>query len=159
MSITEKSRAKHPFDTHPGLMVGQAYRMARQYHEGQRYGTQDYLVHLGTVAFNVKGIKLETVAWLHDIVEDTDCSLDDICSIFGREIAEAVDAITQHDGEDYESYIRRAGSNEIARKVKLADLVANLSASVREPNKHNGRDRVARYAEAIKYLVSLEPKN
>ena len=62
-------------------------------------------------------------AVLHDVVEDSDLTLDDLRGRgFPAEVVEAVDCLTKREGESYEERIRRARANHIARRVKLADL-------------------------------------
>ncbi len=69
--------------------------------------------------------KAWTVGILHDIVEDTEVSLEQIHAEFGIEIAEAVRAMTHVDNEPWDDYILRVSCNELAMYVKLADLREN----------------------------------
>ena len=71
-----------------------------------------------------------TVALLHDVVEDTDYTLDKLIEDgFPDEIVEAVDAITRRSGEDYFVYIDRVKANALATTVKIADLEHNTDDS------------------------------
>lgn len=107
-----------------------AYEFAVYAHAGQKYGDEPYVHHPARVANRLDesdeiGI---AVAFLHDVVEDTRFTLDDLRrNGFNDEILEAVDAITRRDGEKYFDYIRRLSSNPIAKRVKIADLQENLS--------------------------------
>lgn len=65
------------------------------------------------------------VAILHDVVEDTNTSIEKIRNIFGDEVAAAVDAITRRPGEDPAEYYGRVRSNEAALRVKHLDLRHN----------------------------------
>ena len=71
-------------------------------------------------------VELETVqliALLHDVVEDSNITLDDLREIgFPYSVVEAVDAITRRDGEDRIHYLNRVKENALARVVKIADL-------------------------------------
>jgi len=59
-------------------------------------------------------------AVLHDVVEDTEVTLDDLqAEGFPERVVEAVDALTRRPGEPYELFILRAASNDIARTVKM----------------------------------------
>ena len=60
------------------------------------------------------------------MVEDTDVTLDFIECFFGQEIAQAVNAITKRDGEWYDDYLTRVMQDEIAKRVKVADVAENL---------------------------------
>lgn len=69
-------------------------------------------------------------ALLHDIVEDTQLTLDDLRKEFPEEVVEIVALLTHDDSaesncEDYFDYIRRIRTNPIAKKVKLADIAHN----------------------------------
>ena len=111
-------------------MVASAYRLAITAHAGQldKAGV-DYIEHPVAVARAVShlGSAHEVAAVLHDTVEDTDITLDDIRDQFGDRVADAVEALTRRNGEAYPDFIRRAATNEIARAVKRADVAHNLS--------------------------------
>ena len=62
------------------------------------------------------------VALLHDTVEDTDVTMEQLAKEFPREIVEAVDLLTHRDGVEYFDYVRAIKANPVAVKVKLADL-------------------------------------
>lgn len=105
-----------------------AEAMAEICHEGQcRKGAgEPYVYHLRRVADQLKGWKLKTVAFLHDVVEDTDVSLENLIPFFPTDIIVAVDAMTKMNGEDYQDYLIRVKENILARQVKIADLNDNL---------------------------------
>ena len=66
-------------------------------------------------------------AVLHDVVEDTEWTLDALRRDgFSPEVLAAVDSVTHRDGETYDDYLARAAANPIGRKVKLADLEDNM---------------------------------
>jgi len=67
-----------------------------------------------------------TVAYLHDVVEDTEVTLDGLRLFFDDVIVEAVDAITKREDETYFEYIDRVRKNDLAVFVKSADLMVNL---------------------------------
>jgi (p)ppGpp synthase/HD superfamily hydrolase len=64
----------------------------------------------------------ETAALLHDVVEDSSVTLDDIENIFGSEIRRIVDLLTRRETETYFQYIDRVATDDVARGIKLADL-------------------------------------
>ena len=64
-------------------------------------------------------------ALLHDVVEDTAVTLEELAAVFPPEVVEAVALLTHEEGTDYFDYVRRIRSNPIALKVKLADLAHN----------------------------------
>ena len=69
------------------------------------------------------------VALLHDTVEDTDITLEDLKAIFPKEVTDAVAVMTHEKGTDYFDYVWAIKENPIARKVKLADLAHNSDQS------------------------------
>ena len=69
------------------------------------------------------------VALLHDTAEDTDVTIDELKTIFPKEVTDAVALMTHQKGTDYFDYVRAIKENPIARKVKLADLAHNSDQS------------------------------
>jgi hypothetical protein len=109
--------------------------VARMAHRGQKYGNQDYFTkHVLSVVDRVEADERSLngdimVAFLHDVVEDTDVTLHDL-AIFGfnKLIVEAVAALTRRPGEPYDDYIRRVCEDRyFAPLVKYHDLQENLS--------------------------------
>ena len=66
-----------------------------------------------------------TVALLHDVVEDTAITLEDLAKEFPPEVVEAVDLLTHKAGVEYFDYVRAIRTNHTAMTVKLADLNHN----------------------------------
>lgn len=70
------------------------------------------------------------VGYLHDTIEDSKLfTVETLRATFGNEIANAVDAISRRDGEQYFDYIARCGKNSIARAVKIEDIKHNMDRS------------------------------
>jgi (p)ppGpp synthase/HD superfamily hydrolase len=106
-----------------------ALEIATAAHDGQKDKTGcPYLAHLQTVAEAVDTLDEKIVAYLHDVIEKapgwTRSRLE--AEGFSPAIVSAVDALTRRDGEDDDTFVRRAASNRLARAVKLADLKDNL---------------------------------
>jgi (p)ppGpp synthase/HD superfamily hydrolase len=75
----------------------------------------------------VKGLKAKTVAAMHDLLEDTGVTEQDLRSIgFGAEIVDAVLALTKGSKETRIEAAKRAKINSLAREVKLADNADNM---------------------------------
>ena len=104
-----------------------AYEIAKKAHLGQvDKAGEDYIKHPEKVASFVKTDEEKAVAYLHDVIEDTELTLEDLCEYdFSKEVIEAVDIITKKRGEDYQSYLNSVKKNKLARAVKLADLRHN----------------------------------
>lgn len=133
-------------------------KLAEEFAEKKHSGQVDkagiaYIEHPRAVAAKLDGEKEKIVAFLHDTVEDTDATIDEIRSIFGDEIAEAVSYLTHEKGTPYLEYVKRLKQNELARKVKLADLSHNMDLS-RIPNvTEKDRERVEKkYKKAFEIL-------
>jgi (p)ppGpp synthase/HD superfamily hydrolase len=126
-------------------MRNAAFELARKAHEGQLdKGGRPYIEHPLTVERLVSTPIERIVALLHDVVEDTDVTIDDL-EPFGKEVVAAVDAITKRSGEKLEDYLSRVKANAVARAVKIADLTHNSDLS-RIPNPtQRDLDRAARY--------------
>jgi len=113
--------------------INRAREIATECHAGQtrKDGVTPYIVHPAKVAEIVEtlgGGEAEiVVAWLHDTVEDTGMTQARLAELFGPEIAEAVQALTHEEGEEYLHAVRRAKAHPVARLVKMADNLANLS--------------------------------
>lgn len=100
--------------------------LAERAHAGQvDKGGNPYIKHPYAVMRMAEPGIDRIVAILHDVVEDSDTSIEKIRNLFGDEVAAAVDAITRRPGEDPSEYYGRVRSNEIALRVKHFDLRHN----------------------------------
>jgi len=92
----------------------------------------------------------QTVALLHDIVEDTDCTIEDLQEMyFPSVIVEAVRVLTHAPGERYTTYIERVATNPIAAEVKWYDIAENTI-----PSRLVYVHRPAKYDEAKAILMA-----
>ncbi len=118
-------------------MLLKAVGVATRAHKGQvRKDGTDYISHPVRVAVRCETKLQKVVALLHDVVEDTDVTYDDLIEIgFTREVVNAVESVTKRPGEKYADFILRASVNELGRAVKLADIEDNLAdQSALEPD-------------------------
>ena len=136
-------------------MVERAYRFALKAHEGQLdKGGKPYIDHVMYVAGKfVNDYALRIVAMLHDVVEDTEYTIEDIESEgFSKNIIEAIRVITKLDDMDYMDYIEYVSSNELASRVKIEDLKHNMDITrLSDPTDYDIR-RVEKYKKALEYL-------
>lgn len=110
-------------------MLSKAIQIAAYWHAGQvdKSGAP-YILHPLRVMMSVEGETDKIVAVLHDVLEDTELTADDLrAHKFSSDVREAVQALTRQTGEDYFDFINRLAPNPIARRVKLADIADNLS--------------------------------
>ena len=126
--------------------MSDAKRFAVQAHADQVYGDEPYAVHLEAVVSIVQRAApddplAETVAWLHDVVEDTPVTVDAITKSFGAEVAAAVASLSDPAGRNRRE--RKAALHQHLRTldpstptervtllVKAADRLANVRACV-----------------------------
>lgn len=116
---------------------------------------QPYVFHPFHVAEQMEDEVTTVVALLHDVVEDTDLTLDDLRGMgFCEEACQALDLLTHRKDVPYMDYIRRIKTNPIAVKVKLADLAHNSDVSRMDGMTEHDRQRQAKYQEATRLLLS-----
>jgi hypothetical protein len=115
--------------------IALAEQIARKAHEGQfRTKGADkgkpYIVHPERVANRLKSDPiLECVGWLHDVVEDTSITFDDLLKQgVLPEIVEILKFVTRPKGENYFDFCKRIAKNLDAIELKLADLEDNMSS-------------------------------
>lgn len=130
--------------------------LAYRKHQGQMYGDKPYYYHLMGVVESVArkwgwdNKNILAVAILHDILEDTDVTFEDLVSLVGKDIATYVKGLTKVDGEDYHAYIERCKEHHYTKEVKIHDTLFNLTESIMADNKK----RVKKYANQLQLLVA-----
>ena len=107
-------------------LTTEAMKIAYNAHHGQvdKSGIP-YIFHPIHLAEQMTDEYTTCVALLHDVVEDTDITLEALAKTFPKEVVDAVALMTHDDGTDYLQYVARIRENPIARAVKLADLTHN----------------------------------
>ncbi len=128
-----------------------AENIARKAHQGQfrRDGITPYIVHPERVVSRLsENSEAQAVAWLHDVLEDTGISEKSLLDAgITENIVAAVKVLTKSDGIDYENYLIKVRDNDLARKVKVEDMLDNLSDS---PTKK----QIVKYARGLLVLLS-----
>lgn len=99
---------------------------------------------------------LRAAAYLHDVVEDTDTSIEDIRREFGYAVADIIDKLTRRKNESYENYIARCSRSHRARVVKIADLVDNMNLYRLPVLTMKDAERQLKYANALVVLMNKE---
>ena len=136
------------------VLYQQALVIAKDAHKGQvdKAGV-DYIQPPLFVASLVEGELAKTVALLHDVVEDSDWTLEDLRRKgLPEEVVQAVGILTKKRNEKYEEYILRVKQNPLARQVKLADLQHNSDLSRLTTVTEIDRKRAEKYRQAIAFL-------
>lgn len=138
--------------------IEKAIEIAAKAHAGttDRQGTP-YILHSLSVMNHVEGLDAKIVAVLHDVVEDTDVNLDRLRGEgFTEEIIEAVRLMTRGEDQSYADYVVALSDNELAKRVKLADLRDNSRAEralLRPERMERDLRRIARYHLSWRYLT------
>lgn len=132
-----------------------ALQIAQKAHAGQvDKAGKDYILHPMTVASYMDTDIEKTIAYLHDVLEDTDVTVDALRKIFPNEIVDTLITLTHRKDESYFEYIQRVSKSKLAKKVKVADLLHNLDiARIKEPTKQD-YERLEKYKKSILYLTT-----
>jgi (p)ppGpp synthase/HD superfamily hydrolase len=98
----------------------------RQFKGIQDKAGQPYILHCLRVMLPHQDDTARQAAILHDVVEDTDVTLESLRQLgFREEVIAAVDALTHRASESYYEYVLRLAQSDVARRVKVADLHDN----------------------------------
>ena len=146
----------------PGLaefdrLYEKAMRIATKAHEGQKDKSgNDYILHPVTVSGYCVTEEGKIAALLHDTVEDTDVTLDDLRKEgFDERIVNAVDCLSKRPGEDVGDYLERVASSDIAAEVKFADMRHNGMRWPADRPKEEARANYEKYNGRAKTLLSM----
>ena len=125
-------------------------------HSGQnRIGGAPYISHPIAVAEMLKQnsfpIEYQITGLFHDLLEDTSASIEEIVSLGGKEVAEAVKLLTKEPGYQMDEYIARIKRNHIAMAVKTADRLHNLQCAVMADEKFKKKY----YDETIQWYMDF----
>ena len=107
-------------------LTNRAMQIAYEAHHGQvdKCG-MPYIFHPFHLAEQMESEYAVCVALLHDVIEDTDVTLEELAAEFPPEVIEALDLMTHREDEPYLSYVEKIKPNPLAKAVKLADLTHN----------------------------------
>lgn len=112
-----------------------------------------YIFHPFHLAEQMDDEDSTIVALLHDIIEDTDTSIEDIKRLgVSDSVIESLLLLTHNKDIDYFDYVKNLSNNSLAKKVKLADLKHN--SDITRLNKVTDKDieRIEKYKKAIEIL-------
>ena len=135
-------------------LTKKAMNIAYDAHHGQYdKGGVPYIFHPIHLAEQMDTEDECIVALLHDVVEDTDVTFEDLEKDFSKEVMDALRLLTHDKDEDYMEYVKKIKTNEIARKVKMEDIMHNydktrIGSDLVKKEKSKG----GLYKEAYEYL-------
>jgi GTP diphosphokinase / guanosine-3',5'-bis(diphosphate) 3'-diphosphatase len=135
-----------------------AIEIAARAHAGQtdKAGAA-YILHPLRVMLAQQGVKERMAAVLHDVVEDTSVTLNDLrAEGFDEDVLTAIVALTKTKGESRIDAAKRAVVNPIARAVKLADVTDNMDLGRITNPTDKDYARLKEY-EAVKALLIAGP--
>ncbi len=138
--------------------IEKALQIAAKAHEGQKdKDGQPYILHPLRVMHAVEGLEAQIIAVLHDVVEDTSVTIEDLRAAgFSETILAGVVSVTHGKDESYTDYVVRSKGSPLGRRVKLADLEDNSRPTrllLRPDRLEDDLARMRKYALAYKFLT------
>lgn len=137
-------------------LTKKAMKIAYQAHQGQTDKTGlPYIYHPIHLAEQMQDETTTCVALLHDVIEDTDITIEQLGREgFPQEVLEAIQLMTHDPAVPYMDYVREIKKNPIASAVKLADLRHNSDMSRLDVVDDKAIARVEKYHRAIDLLTN-----
>lgn len=112
-----------------------------------------YVFHPFTVAQSMDDEDSTIVALLHDVIEDTNTTIDELVKMgFNDEIIDALKILTHDKTVEYFDYVKKIKLNPLATKVKISDLKNNSDLSRLNNPTQKDIERVEKYKKALKIL-------
>lgn len=127
-------------------------------HQGQiDKAGQPYALHPLRMMLRLDDEAARITALLHDLIEDTDWTLEQLrAEGFAEPILAAVDRLTRRADESYEQFIERLRPDPLARRVKLADLEDNMDLRRITRLDEQSLARIERYHRAWRMLCNFD---
>lgn len=138
-------------------MLLKAIEIAHRAHEGQSdKNGQPYILHPLRVMNSGKTYNEMIVGILHDVIEDSDYTLEDLKKEkFSEEILAAVDAMTKKENQAYQEYLDNLKNNSLAVRVKQNDLTDNMDLKRLSEISDEDIPRLRKYLKAYNELKQL----
>ena len=133
-------------------LTKKAMKVAYEAHHGQtdRSGTP-YIFHPFHVAEQMDDELSVCTALLHDVIEDTEITFEDLTGEFPEEVVEALRCLTRDKNMNYFDYIRKLRKNPIAKKVKQADLLHNSDVTRLSDCENMSTEQISRLHGTVSY--------
>jgi len=140
-------------------MLNKPIEIANRAHSEQvDKGGEPYILHPLRVMLSRKNELERICAVLHDVVEDSDITFDDLRKEgFSEEVITILDCLTKHADESYDEFINRILTNETACHVKLADLCDNMDLTRIENPTEQDNERIKKYVKAAERISDALP--
>lgn len=135
-------------------LTKQAMKLCYDAHHGQTDKTGlPYVIHPLHLAEQMTDETTTVAALLHDVVEDTAYTLEDLKNMgYPAQVLQALALLTHDPAEPYMDYVRRIAANPVAKAVKLADLRHNSDLSRMDVIDDRALERQRKYLAAIALL-------
>ncbi|MEQ8153705.1 MAG: GTP pyrophosphokinase [Clostridiaceae bacterium] len=136
-------------------MLEKAIEIAARAHKGQAdKAGEPYILHPLRVMFAGENELEQICGVLHDVIEDSAVTFDDLRKEgFSERVIAVLDCLTRRDAESYDEFINRILKNETACYVKLKDLKDNLNLGrILNPDSRDF-ERIEKYMKAEKYIL------
>ncbi len=115
-----------------------------------------YVFHPWHVAESMEDEECTCAALLHDVVEDTNMTIEDLRKEgIPETVLKALALLTHEKGKPYMEYVRDLSGNRIARRVKLSDLAHNMDITRIDKPSEKDLERLEKYREAKEYLEKI----
>lgn len=137
---------------------------AGQYRIGKNGEKIPYITHIYEVMkiltneANITSDKVLTVAALHDVIEDTKCTFEDVAKVFGEDIAEAVSLLSRDEGQPFDDYAQKIFTSKKfpwLGTIKLADRIHNMRTY---PETKNYEKIKYKYDETLRAITPYAEK-
>lgn len=140
------------------ITFSEIYTFAYNKHKGQKdLAGKEYFGHLKRVSEGLITTDEIIVAYLHDVLEDTDATIDDLIQLgLSDEQITAIRLMTKKKGDNYDEYIDRIKGNKIARQVKIKDLEDNMDLTRLLHLEEKDIERLKKYHKSYIKLTRYE---
>ena len=136
-------------------LIETSLQIALNAYKGQKdKAGKTYILHPLRIMEKMESDEEKATALLHDVIEDSDYTAEALLNEgIPSAVVEAVNALTKEDNEDYQDFISRVLTNELATKVKIADIEDNINVLRLKSLTENDLKRIAKYHCAWKRLI------
>lgn len=137
-------------------LIKKALKLCYEVHQKQvDKANIPYVFHPFYLAMQMDSEEEIIVALLHDVIEDSNYELNDLIAMgFSQRVVEAIACLTHNQYLSYDDYIKKISYNELAKKVKIADLKHNSNLSRLDEITDDDIRRLNKYKKALEILLT-----
>ena len=137
--------------------LNKAITIASKIHSGYK-NNEPMILHPIRVMLQMDDKVSRIVAILHDVVESGKISIKELSELgFNKNICNAIDSLSRKKSESYNNYIDRVNQNNIAIKVKIADLKDNYISKINKKKiSKTDKSKIKKYKKAYTKLTGEE---